>query len=306
VSLSKSQFIVNSKIKKIKNSLSTGKKAKSIHNSNLSNTKLKKETPLCICPKSKKEKIAKKASFTLEAAVVIPVLACFLVSILFFFRVLEMQLDVEKALQYSGRQAAVTAFESKLQDSNVLLAQASALFQKSLKEDNYPKQYTSMNMVILNYFESSVKGDYIDLYASYQMQLPFGMFGNKKLALEQRAKTRKWTGFHKAEENDKTDSWVYITDTGSVYHTSKECTYLNLSIHATTKQEIVTARNKNGGKYHKCDLCKVFGNRLFITDYGDTYHSSLECPGLKRTIYETRLSQLEDYRPCSRCTKGEE
>ena len=38
------------------------------------------------------------AVFTLEAAVVMPVLACFFVSVLFFFRIMQIQLEVQKAL----------------------------------------------------------------------------------------------------------------------------------------------------------------------------------------------------------------
>ena len=49
------------------------------------------------------------AVFTLEAAVVMPVLACFFVSVLFFFRIMQIQLEVQKALDDTGRKLAVCA-----------------------------------------------------------------------------------------------------------------------------------------------------------------------------------------------------
>ena len=42
------------------------------------------------------------AVFTLEAAVVMPVLACFFVSVLFFFRIMQIQLEVQRALDDTG------------------------------------------------------------------------------------------------------------------------------------------------------------------------------------------------------------
>lgn len=47
------------------------------------------------------------AVFTLEAAVVMPVLACFFVSVLFFFRIMQIQLEVQRALDDTGRKLAV-------------------------------------------------------------------------------------------------------------------------------------------------------------------------------------------------------
>lgn len=49
------------------------------------------------------------AVFTLEAAVVMPVLACFFVSVLFFFRIMQIQLEVQRALDDTGRKLAVCA-----------------------------------------------------------------------------------------------------------------------------------------------------------------------------------------------------
>ncbi len=47
-----------------------------------------------------------KTVLTIEAAVVLPFFVCFLVFILYFFRILQVQAGVSQALQYTGRQIA--------------------------------------------------------------------------------------------------------------------------------------------------------------------------------------------------------
>ena len=47
-----------------------------------------------------------KGSYTLEAAVIIPVAAVFFLTLLFFFRVLQIQTEVQEALNYASRKTA--------------------------------------------------------------------------------------------------------------------------------------------------------------------------------------------------------
>ena len=58
----------------------------------------RKEAPRCFCC---------EGSFTLEAAVIVPLLACLFVSLLFFFRIMQIELEVQKALDDTGRKLAV-------------------------------------------------------------------------------------------------------------------------------------------------------------------------------------------------------
>ena len=52
---------------------------------------------------------SQKASFTLEAAVVIPLVTGFFVVLLMFFRILQIQTQVQEALVMAGRKTAVMA-----------------------------------------------------------------------------------------------------------------------------------------------------------------------------------------------------
>ena len=67
----------------------------------------KLETPQCICL---------KGSLTVEASVILPLLACFFSFLLFFFRILQVQLTVQEALEDTGRVLAVIS-ECELSES---------------------------------------------------------------------------------------------------------------------------------------------------------------------------------------------
>lgn len=122
--------------------------------------------------------------------------------------------------------------------------------------------------------------------------------------LIQHAVCRAWIGF---TDLNVTETYVYITPEGKVYHLDNECTHLKLSIRSVS---IVTAkeeRNNYGQKYRKCMLCDdAFGALVYITSEGDCYHSERSCSGLKRTIRRVPLSEVSGRGLCIRCLSGEE
>lgn len=251
-----------------------------------------KEAPFCIC---------KKGSFTIEAAIVLPLFAGFFVSILFFFRVLQVEQSVEEALQYTGRKMAVCAYEKQGDEMLLDLASAEIIFKQALKDADCPVQYTSCGSVYLDGVQSSFLGNYIELYVNYDMPLPIGFFGNREVSIAQSVKTRKWTGYNGETDVSGNDRFVYVTPTGRVYHNSMDCAYLDLSIQSVSRRELTALRNASGERYRQCELCGKEEGAVYITDYGSCYHSSLSCSGLKRTVYLIRLSEVHGYGACSKC-----
>ena len=70
-----------------------------------------------------------KGSYTLEAAVIIPVTAVFFLTLLFFFRVLQIQTEVQEALNYASRKTACEA--AAVSSQTGLLVSAEAYFERS-------------------------------------------------------------------------------------------------------------------------------------------------------------------------------
>lgn len=255
------------------------------------------ETPLCTFV---------HASFTVEAAVTIPIFVCFMVAILFFFCILQLQMKVESAMHYTAETlASYACLEEKhdeLMNAQTELAAAEILFRTQLAEQDTRLEYISGNSLGISLLTSELSGDYVELKAVYRIQLPVSLFGSRYFPMHQTVKVRKWTG---AAADEEESEWVYVTPSGTVYHRSKSCPYLDLSIHSVSRSEVKELRNKSGAKYQECSQCKGGGaGMVYITDYGTAYHSELYCSALKRTVYRIQISEAGGRKACSKCGGG--
>lgn len=127
-----------------------------------------------------------------------------------------------------------------------------------------------------------------------------------RLPLKQTFQFYPYLGVYDAdrlEEPKAVEDVVYVTKTGTVYHESRSCTYLRMSIHRITRAELETARNDSGGKYTECSLCKTKqqSETLYITNTGTKYHHSLQCSSLSRDVRTMKRSEAEGMRVCSKC-----
>ena len=181
------------------------------------------------------------AVFTLEAAVVMPVLACFFVSVLFFFRIMQIQLEVQRALDDTGRKLAVCA-TTVSSDGAALPGMAEALLLREMADRTEAETYITGGKFGISLIGSDFSGEEITLRAAYHIRLPIRIFWLWDFAMEQRADCRKWTGWSAAEGSDE-DQWVYVTQTGTVYHREYSCTHLELSIRSVAEAEIAALRH---------------------------------------------------------------
>lgn len=245
-------------------------------------------TPLCT------------GSYTLEAAVVIPLITGFWLFLLFFFRVLLVQTSVYSALSYSSRKTAAIA--SEMESSAASLGMAEIFFRENIAEQDVIDRYVEGGSWGISLLTSECSGEFIDLKACYRVKFPIGFFQIRGITIFQESKSKKWTG--QPVEQDEQFSYVYVTEYGEAYHRSKDCNYLDLSIQTAKAAQIGGLRNRNGHKYYPCELCaaEISGpEEVYITRYGESYHSSIGCGGLKRTIYLIRLSDAGLRHPCKKC-----
>lgn len=146
---------------------------------------------------------------------------------------------------------------------------------------------------------------YIRLADAELVSLPFFNLPFGKKLMTKRAVVRAWVGFTgETFQNNAGEMLVYITPGGTVYHRTRDCTYLRLSVRQTSYKEIRNERNQSGSRYTACEFCirrGWAGGALYITDYGTSYHSSAGCQGLRRTVTVIPLSEAGERPCCSRC-----
>ena len=247
------------------------------------------------------------AVFTLEAAVVLPFVACFFVSILFFFRVMQVQLEVQKALDDTGRMISVYFNKASENEELADKAMVKGVFIKNLAGRNAVKRYVKGGIAGISLSGSDLSGLEVSLEASYQMRFPLQLLGLLNINMAQRTICRKWTGWAAGREGGGGDVWVYVAETGKVYHLTANCTHLKLSVRQVRIQAVSMMHNENGARYRKCILCAKKDNgqkQVYITGQGDRYHFDLRCSGIKRTIFRIRQSEIADLKACSKCGVG--
>lgn len=246
------------------------------------------------------------ASFTVEAALVLPIVLLVCVAVLYFFRLLQVETCVQSALNNSARETAVYAGElaglSETEETLLLHLAAVEKTKKYVKSSGCDYSFIKQGLNGLSFLESEYEDEKIQLRVTYHMKLPVSFFGKRDFAVTQESSACKWIGKTDQEEDGTQSEWVYITPNGTAYHKTDACSYLKLSIQKVSKTKVGQMRNASGGKYYPCTICGAQNaSMVYVTDYGTNYHALAECSGLKRTIYYVRLETISGYHPCGKC-----
>ena len=177
-----------------------------------------------------------RASFTIEAAVVLPIFLTLMIYGIFLMRILEVQSGVQRAIDEASRSMAVGCTSEDESGAVGLMASTIAYANVLIKTDNVPTSYVNGGMAGIDYSESSADGNYIDLKVNYKIKFPIGLLGKFTFSITQESRNRKWIGYDPSEGTDG-NTYVYITTYGTVYHTDYNCTYLNPSVRQLRRLE---------------------------------------------------------------------
>lgn len=146
----------------------------------------------------------------------------------------------------------------------------------------------------------------VQVKAIYTLKLSVPFFPPVRFQKDTAVKRRVFSGYvkHRRDYDAAGDNIiVYVAENGVVYHKDASCSHICLKITGNAAiQDIV-----HSSKYAACEKCIHKGaslSAIFVTAYGDCYHSTLGCSGLKRTIRAVRLKDAGRLRPCSRCASG--
>lgn len=237
-----------------------------------------------------------KGSLTLEAALVLPVFLLVMVMVLFLFEVMQTQYIVGNSLDQAVAETSLVRNISGKEAKNL----TKASFYKELVAQDCYLPWIKNGIAGFSWKNTEVNDSYIDALVTYHIKFPIRFFGQKSIQLSDGCRMHRWTGRQNEDGKNANQEWVYVTLTGNVYHKSRECTHLKLSV-----QSIAAAKlKKQSKKYSPCGHCTKGGKMgavVYITNDGDCYHFKIDCSGLKRTIYMILKEQVGNKRPCSRC-----
>ncbi len=270
-----------------------------------------KET--CVHPGRERAFSGISASMTLEAACVLPWFLFAMLAVMQFFKVTIVSAAVLAGMQDTAKDMAAYAYIQQLGVSagdgvaaDLLTGGLSAVYAKQKVESRAAFQGTDGTLHLWK--SSFMKNDIIDLAITYSAKNTYTLLPVPGIKAALRARVRAWTGrdgngASGGEEGaaEETEERVWVTQTGQVYHKDENCPHIKLSIQRVSRSELSGLRNSSGGKYHACERCGGGGSSVFITDYGDRYHSSVNCSGLKRTVTSIPVSEIGNRRACSKC-----
>lgn len=284
-----------------------------------------------------------KGSMTVEAAFVLPLFLFCISEILFVFQMIQLQSSMTAALQESGKQMTLAAYyyryglsdvldassdsgstgpgETAEGDGTAYFTEAAGSFLLSqtwlrssvdgfLGEDYLNHTCLDGGAAGISYLQSRIliENDDVDLIADYRIRPFIRMFGLQDISVQSRYYCHAWVGYAPPgeaadTEADEKEEMVFMTETGTVYHRNRGCTYLQPSARTAAASSLRELRNRGGGRYYPCEICDPEpSGSVVITRDGNRYHRSMQCPGLKRNVREVPLSSVDGKVPaCSKC-----
>lgn len=245
-----------------------------------------------------------KGSITIEAAFVVPIFFFAMLCMVYLFEMMAIQMTMRNALYSTGKELAQQAYSSPMVSTSGI--------EKRVIENIGAKNLDNSVIVDgsrgLDCSKSALDWNtaVMDLSVRYDLEIPILMFRIPAISCEETLRVKGWTGYVEGTNGVEKEEKVYITDYGLVYHKTRDCTYLDLSVQSVSASDIDMLRNHSGGKYYPCESCgtdTMALGKVYVTVYGTRYHTSLECNKIKRNVYAVSLEEVYGLGGCSKCVK---
>ena len=236
-----------------------------------------------------------KGSAVVEATVAAPLFLMFFLCLYMMC----MAKQAEACVYEAAVETAEYTAESAYLNETAALAVPFVKFASYVDDEQLINRYISGGSSGVSFLGTYIDNGYLYLRVSYSIVVSAPLMPKLSRFKTYTIKQRIYDGRGKRteeEEGDKDEGYVYITDNKEVYHESRTCTYLTLSIHGSS---LLSAQSLG---YEPCEFCGDGSpDYVYITDEGDKYHTGMHCSGLKRTVYRIKKSDAGGIPPCSRC-----
>ena len=194
------------------------------------------------------------------------------------------------------------------------------------------KSYVKKHMTIQNNLDLFIKGgfggisflgsnlydedDFVTIQMTYTVKPPVFSDILPGFPVVQCVRMHSFNGHEVAKKNsvpdeEQNEEVVFITESGSVYHTHSDCTYIKIVLDQVAYDTISSLKNESGSRYYPCEGCVKSKNgqmedlhsTVYITKHGTRYHISTSCSKIKRNIKQIKLSEVGSRKKCSKCSK---
>lgn len=251
-----------------------------------------------------------KGSMTVEASLVLPLFLFFFLQMSGFIEMLRLHGNLQYGLWQAGKTlmlyGAATQVAEIVPEVAVSYVYVGSVLSGILGEEYLESSPLTYGRAGINFLESDIVKDTgeVDLMITYQVAPKGRLLPFSYVRLSNRFYGRAWTGYEVFESEGQ--MLVYVTDYGEVWHTTRECTHLQLSVKEVWATGLENYQNVWGRSYVRCTFCAegVMPERLYITEDGECFHYKKSCLGLTRHVKSIPWEERERYRMCSRC--GEE
>lgn len=232
-----------------------------------------------------------RGSLTLEAGILVPLFLFFCVTLTSLLEQYRTYTILTAAVQQVGTSLAV-------KDELALAGQIEGEI-KAVMDSNGAK-----NLKVKNFNYLSGKYSYDLEYREEPLMNLWGVEAGERTVSYG---GHLWIGYDVAWTDPRDEEiYVFVTPTGVVYHRSRNCTHLKLSVTGAAASELELLRNQEGERYRPCERCHAKPEGMvYLTGEGNRYHSDISCSSLRRSVRSMPLSQAQLlYGACSRCGGG--
>lgn len=196
---------------------------------------------------------------------------------------------------------ADAGYQNSLTGAAVNIATANEKMSEYIDDKDFVEKYvvggTSGIMVTRAEITPSDKHIYLDIMYQFEVDVPF--FGEFKATVREQIRQKAYLGECIIPETSN-DEYVYIAENQSVYHTTRNCYHIKLTVRMVDAVSIFAQYDN----LSPCEFCVKNGvskSILYVTEEGDRYHYSRLCRGLKRTVYRVKKNDCQNLAACSNC-----
>ncbi len=254
-----------------------------------------------------------KGSMALEGSLVLPIFLFYMVTVLYCLEIVRFQSDVFESMHQAASRAWLSAYEYVQTDGGEHSIMPQRIVEET--EENIVNYLSRQKLPFLCVEENengvkiqAVPDDKgrgnLSVKVSYQVKnfidwLPIG-----GVHVCEHIFVHGFVGYTGTSSGTESEhgTYVYVTPSGTKYHTVESCTYLRVKLRTIKADELGNLRNASGEIYKPCEVCEPTGDGLyFYTKWGNRYHINSDCSALKRTVYLIPISDVGSRTACSKC-----